>query len=78
MAERLQLTSLTSHLSHHLSPLGHGLYSKEMALEASPLKYLSHSYVRASKEMSKSDVVVGPELMQVIQKSKHLMGEMAG
>ena len=78
LAERLQLTSLISHLSHHLSPLSHGLYSKKMAVEDSLLEYLAHSYVRATKEMSKSGGVAGDELMEVIQMSKRLIGEMAG
>ena len=78
MTERLQLTSLISHCSNHRSPLSHGLYSKEMAVEGSLLEYLAHSYLRATKEMSKSGGVAGDELMEVIQMSKRLIGEMAG
>ena len=75
LAERLQLTSLTSHLCRQASPLGQGLYSKEMALESSPLEYLARCCVRANREMSRSDAAVGVEL---IQKSKQLIGKMAG
>ena len=49
-----------------------------MAVEDSLLEYLAHSYLRATKEMSKSGGVAGDELMEVIQMSKRLIGEMAG
>ena len=75
LAERLQLTSLPMHLVDFHSSRGRGLYSKEMALESSPLEYLAHSYERANKEMTES---CGADLVQLIQKCKGLIGQMAG
>ena len=72
LAERLQLTSHHTHLVHNGSGLGHGLYSEEMAMESSPLDYLAHTYVRASREKTE------PPLAGLIQKCKDLAGDMAG
>lgn len=57
------------------SSQGSGLYSKQMALESSPLDYLAHSYARASKEMTGRG---GADLVHLIKKCKELIGQMAG
>ena len=67
--------SLSMYLVDFRSSRGSGLYSKEMALESSPLEYLGHSYARASKEMTEYG---GTNLVQLIQKCKELIGQMAG
>lgn len=72
LAERLQLTSHRTHLTHNSYGLSHGLYSEEMAIESSPLDYLAHTYARASREKTE------PPLADLIQKCKDLVGEMAG
>ena len=72
LAERLQLMSHSTHLVHYRCGLSHGLYSKEMAMESSPLDYLAHSYARAIREKTESP------LSGLIQKCKDLIGEMAG
>ena len=72
LAERLQLSSHSTHLVHNGCGLGQGLYSKEMAMESSPLEYLAHSYDRASREKAE------PPLAGLVQKCRDLVGEMAG
>lgn len=65
------------HLVDFHSSRRRGLYSKEMALESSPLEYLAHSYARASKEMTEESCGA-PDLVQLVQKCKGLIGQMAG
>ena len=51
-----------------------GLYSKQMALEDSPLSYLAHCCARANKETSS---LSGIDVTNLIQICKQLIGKMA-
>ena len=72
LAERLQLTLHTTHLVDNGCGLDQGLYSREMTVESSPLDYLAHAFARANREKAEQP------LGGLIQKCKHLIGEMAG